>query len=995
MCPQVAIETELAEKNLQPHPTIVKKTIQLFETKATRHGNMIVGRTGSGKTVSYQTLARAMTRLYEVEQDEAFQAVKIHVINPKSISDNELYGTFDLQTNEWTDGILSVVMRNCCRDESPKQKWIMLDGPVDTLWIESMNTVLDDNKMLTLTNGERIAMPSTVSLLFEVQDLAVASPATVSRCGMVYYEPEALGWEMYMQSYVATKQDEDLRERLQGLFMKYVPKVLEAKHAECREPVQTGDLNCVQSLINLFDTLATQENGVNSADGDTYGKMLEMWFAFSVVWSLGAGMDDDSRKKIDMHMREIDQQFPSKATVYDYFIDTKNVQYLGWDTKVPQTWRPLPHQTFSQMIVPTIDTVRNEFVIQTLIRGRKPVLVTGGTGTGKTCILESVCGKLPDTMSVLTINFSAQTSSNQVQNIIESRIEKRTTNVFAPPGGKKMVCMIDDLNMPGKDKFGSQPPIELLRHWIDHGFWFDRKKQLLRYVVDVQMAVAMGYPGGGRNHMTPRMQSRFNLLNFVSPSDAVIAVIFSSLLKYKLSDFDDEIKPVEAVITSATVSIFRSVSADLLPTPSKCHYLFSLRDLSRIVQGCLRAHKEFIDTKDSVIRLWVHELFRVFYDRLNNPTDKKWFRSLVDHKLVDDFESSLKLLFKNGMTPFGDFMREGMENPPYEEITDEPAMIKFLQGKMEEYNMEKGVVPMHLVLFKDALEHVCRILRIIRMPRGHALLVGVGGSGRSSLTRLAAYCVEMDLFQIEITRQYRQTEFRDDMKKLFERCGIMKKHTVFLFSDTQIVIEGFLEDVNNMLSAGEVPNMYAPEDLQAIRDGVRNDAKAKGHAETPEALYQFFIDQAREYMHIVVLMSPIGDGFQNRVRMFPGLVNSTTCDWFSKWPDSALREVALHLLEPLDQPQETKAGLAEVLMSVHETVVDMSSMMFAEVKRHNYVTPTNYLEMVAGYMSILAGKTKVLTDSKDKLANGLQKLEDARLQVRFECVFVDHYETSH
>lgn len=101
---------------------------------------------------------------------------------------DELYGSYNQATREWKDGILSELMRQICRDVNDSNyKWLLFDGPVDTLWIESMNTVLDDNKMLTLNSGERISMNATVRMLFEVQDLSQASPATVSRCGMVYF----------------------------------------------------------------------------------------------------------------------------------------------------------------------------------------------------------------------------------------------------------------------------------------------------------------------------------------------------------------------------------------------------------------------------------------------------------------------------------------------------------------------------------------------------------------------------------------------------------------------------------------------------------------------------------------------------------------------------------------------------------------------------------------------------------------------------------------
>lgn len=120
----------------------------------------------------------------------------------------ELYGEFDLSTNEWTDGILSTVMRQACADERPDQKWIIFDAPVDTLWIESMNSVMDDNKILTLINGERIGMPEQVSLLIETQDLAVASPATVSRCGMVFLDTVDLGWRPYVASWLQKHKDQ-------------------------------------------------------------------------------------------------------------------------------------------------------------------------------------------------------------------------------------------------------------------------------------------------------------------------------------------------------------------------------------------------------------------------------------------------------------------------------------------------------------------------------------------------------------------------------------------------------------------------------------------------------------------------------------------------------------------------------------------------------------------------------------------------------------------
>uniref|UniRef100_A0A3B4XH35 Dynein heavy chain hydrolytic ATP-binding dynein motor region domain-containing protein n=1 Tax=Seriola lalandi dorsalis TaxID=1841481 RepID=A0A3B4XH35_SERLL len=153
----------------------ISKCIQLYETTVVRHGLMLVGPSGSGKTkVSLLHVAIVFT------------PVHTYVLNPKSITMGQLYGEYDLLTHEWTDGILSSLIRGGAASMDKEKKWYMFDGPVDAVWIENMNTVLDDNKKLCLSSGEIIK-------LTDVQDLAVASPATVSRCGMVYLEPSILG----------------------------------------------------------------------------------------------------------------------------------------------------------------------------------------------------------------------------------------------------------------------------------------------------------------------------------------------------------------------------------------------------------------------------------------------------------------------------------------------------------------------------------------------------------------------------------------------------------------------------------------------------------------------------------------------------------------------------------------------------------------------------------------------------------------------------------
>jgi dynein heavy chain len=161
-----------------------------------------------------------------------------------------MYGDFDPQTTEWQDGILAKIIQDCAKDESPEKHWVMFDGPVDAIWIENMNTVLDDNKKLCLNSGQIITLTDRMTMMFEVEDLAVASPATVSRCGMVYMEPGALGSQPLIDSWIkdlpaSFKLRKTVIPAIRACFDKYLDTMLKFMRKSCIEPVVTVDNNLV------------------------------------------------------------------------------------------------------------------------------------------------------------------------------------------------------------------------------------------------------------------------------------------------------------------------------------------------------------------------------------------------------------------------------------------------------------------------------------------------------------------------------------------------------------------------------------------------------------------------------------------------------------------------------------------------------------------------------------------------------------------------------
>ena len=253
-------------------------------------------------------------------------------------------------------------------------------------------------------------------------------------------------------------------------------------------------------------------------------------------------MDEAGRKAVDMCLREIEPAFPSQGTVYDYYVDVERKTWKPWKEKLNKNWKPKAGEAFFKITVPTIDTIRNEYIVATLAAAHHHILLVGGVGNGKTSVANAVIANMPSTYVRLAMNMSAQTSSNNVQGIIEGKLEKRTKDNYGPPGGRKMISFVDDLNMPQKDTFGSHPPLELLRQWIEYGFFYDREKQQQKFVKDMQLLAAMGPPGGGRTFISRRMQMQFHVINISAPSEEDLTTILQTLVNTRLGEFEEEVK---------------------------------------------------------------------------------------------------------------------------------------------------------------------------------------------------------------------------------------------------------------------------------------------------------------------------------------------------------------------------------------------------------------------------------------------------------------------
>lgn len=251
--------------------------------------------------------------------------------------------------------------------------------------------------------------------------------------------------------------------------------------------------------------------------------------------------------------------------------------------------------------------------------------------------------------------------------------------------------------------------------------------------------------------------------------------------------------------------------------------------------------------QEQLIRLWVHESLRVFYDRLADEEDRTYFIKLIQSLTAKYFdENFFERVVPDLGVVYADFLAgENANVRHYIEATERTKLNQVVTEFLEDYNLVHSPA-LKLVMFDYAVDHVARICRILRQPNGNALLIGLPGSGCESLTKLAAHIADKSLFQVDIKQTYGPLEWKEDMRKLLKKVGIEGKPIVFLFKDSQITNELFIEDIHNLLNSGEVPNLYPPEEMKHLFEDFGPVAKDAQRDSDKEVMYWYFIERCKQ-----------------------------------------------------------------------------------------------------------------------------------------------------
>jgi dynein heavy chain 1 len=384
-----------ASKRLVHGQEWIQKVLQLKLVIDMRHGVIVVGSVASGKSSAIRALQEAMEKVDGIR-------VELYVIEPKVVDKQHLYGELDSTTMEWRDGIFTHIIRTIIlnqKGEFDRRHWIVFDGDIDPEWAENLNSVLDDNKILTLPSGERLNIPENVRLIFEVDNLLNATPATVSRCGLIWMGNTAISDEMRLLNLFDCLDPASVAARngySQSFLDAVRPMIISSNGAptlvsdaldfvmnvdHVMTPTRESLLISMGALLSRgLDVLRDYNDGHPDfpMEGNHLVMFARRWLLHSLLWGFAGSCTLSTREKFsDFLSKSANEYLPDKlgANLFDYRVMVENGEYEAWSTSVPRIeFESTNKVSDTDFVVPTTDTTRHIHIIESYVMSRLPLI---------------------------------------------------------------------------------------------------------------------------------------------------------------------------------------------------------------------------------------------------------------------------------------------------------------------------------------------------------------------------------------------------------------------------------------------------------------------------------------------------------------------------------------------------------------------------------------------------------------------------------------------
>ncbi|CAF2056597.1 unnamed protein product [Rotaria magnacalcarata] len=939
----------------------IRKALELYEQLRQRMGVVIVGPSGSGKSVLWKMLQHAMQK--------TGQTVRTYVMNPKSMPRIQLLGHIDIDTREWSDGVLTAASRAVVKEPLEIQSWIVCDGDVDPEWVESLNSVLDDNRLLTMPSGERIQFGPNVNFLFETHDLSCASPATISRMGMIFLSDEDTDVKAVVKSWLA-KEPAETRSVTEQLINDYFFDTF-------NWIIKQGDFVVSTTLIGTVLNGLSHLHGVND-------KAL---FTLGLIRGLGGNLNEKTKEVFAREVFNLTGQRPPDSnnllsTKYDE--RSKSLTNYSDDEKIDLSVDNFNH-TYDLPVIRTIDIQRylDSFLPWLNNKHRKPFLVVGPDGCGKGTLLRYCFRQLRSTQ-VTILHCSAQTSPiHVIQKLNQSCIQVSSTNgrTYRPKDCENLILYVKDINLPKLDKWGTSQLIEFLQQILTYNGFYDDNLEFVN-LENIQIVGSMNPSNTlGRHKLSTRFTSIVRICSINYPNEEQLQTIYANylrpILQHQLPNHRvwSSIGKINQLALSM-IHIYNELRSRF-SQDSHSHYLFTPRDLTRWCLSLLRYDFSSIGndaTAENLLEIWTYEGFRLFKDRLVGHDAQEKFDQLIDKTLKTDWSSNALGSLKDSffVTWVNSSGRRTL--PPAGRVLSRLSskdLIPYIERGVARYRSEYRDTS--VFLFREILDTIVRCDRVLTTPGGSLLLAGRSGVGRRTAIGVLASMNNMKLFSPKVGRNYGLKQFKNDLKTVLQSAGVDGEQCILLMEDYQFMESTFVELINSLLSAGEVPGLYTPDELESILSPLREESSQEGFRGT---MVQYFAQRVKTNLHIALVMDFTRPTFTVACQSNPGFFKECSVQWMEGWSERSMLKIPSMLFSK-DRSDDNTRGNLTGKIDLDEELLKLFHAIHKTMEK-KYLTPKRYVILLETYQQVYLTKQHAVSTRQQHLKSGVSKLSEAR-----------------
>uniref|UniRef100_A0A1B0CJW6 Cytoplasmic dynein 2 heavy chain 1 n=1 Tax=Lutzomyia longipalpis TaxID=7200 RepID=A0A1B0CJW6_LUTLO len=901
---QTALEESFKSAGLIFNERQVEKCLELYEQLTKRMGVVVVGPPASGKTTLIAILKQALMSLGKV--------IRKYTIAPKSMSRKQLLGHLDPDTRQWNDGVLTTTAVAVNTEDASIQSWIICDGDVDPEWIEALNSVLDDNKLLTLPSGWRIQFGNNVNFIFETHDLSHASPATISRMGIINLSMRDLPGDLLLQSWLQRQSNSEI---LQRFLDQYLRRAVTWIEKNATRPVAAVPNNMILCGLQAITDTASKDQ-----------------FCVELVQGLGASLTVEARKLFSQQILDwADIYLPNRSDAelvnYNTFRDTIEIFEL----------EVFAGSTAERSLIKTPIAKANMEILRNFLKGesKAPFLIVGPAGCGKTLLLETTVAEFSG-YQLVTINCSAQLTVSYVIYVLKQHflVISGIRGREYKPKYNRIVIYFRNIHLVPVDEWGTSEVVELLLQLIQrNGFYADT----LEWISVTGLQICGSFSSTFKSSLSPRFLSVTRFLVMDYPSERDMSLIVENQFSPIFSRFKTSRIRMEK-IAEAIIAIYQEIKTSFTADQNN-HYVFTPKMITKLL---LNLSCYPVDNLPEALH---YEACRMLRDRLTSSEETTQFDEIFSSATRQFYSPESNSVF---FIPSSTKTTQ-MQKIPAEEFLDN------VKRSIAVCNAEH--IAIDAPVTDQLLTTVAAVCRAISRPETHMLIAGLTGSGRKESLYIAGALLQTKIYTLQASANYAMGDFFSDLKLAMQSAALEDQNTILVIDHTWIeFLPAILEPIEALLEGSEVPEIFG-DDLETIANPLRSSAQLEGYQ---ESLASYFLKRVGQNLHLIISLESSSATINDLFTKYPSLYRSTEIFFLHPPSSSDLEIFSRNYPESVENFKEF-------------SIPKYFSEAIATSGRWNQ-SPQRMKQLIMGFKKISSSLTQKISARMENLKAGVEKL---------------------